>query len=232
MRMRRFSEGVADYRDLLDVPRHLAALGQYDDLADFAEQAVNHMLLGTLAVAAFLAEVRPLIPPTERAWLLVSKLEMETFLAAGDMPSATRLAEGIHHHVEARAATDLTNTTWQQDVAVIDIDLGDLAHAVGDLPAAERHYQAALTIDERLVATDSSGAFSQRHLSISHERLGDLAVAAGDLADAQQRFQAGLTIRERLAAADPTNTAWQRDLSISRQRMANLSSLKTSCGAE
>jgi hypothetical protein len=30
MRMRRFSEGVADYLDLLDVPRHLAALGQYD----------------------------------------------------------------------------------------------------------------------------------------------------------------------------------------------------------
>ncbi len=62
MRMRRFSEGIADYLDLLDIPRHLAVLGQYDDLADFAEQATQ-VLPGTLAVAAFLAEVRPSSQP-------------------------------------------------------------------------------------------------------------------------------------------------------------------------
>ncbi|MGH4024282.1 MAG: CHAT domain-containing protein, partial [Pseudonocardiaceae bacterium] len=221
MRMRRFSEGVAGYLDLLDVPRHLAALGRYDNLAAVAEQATQ-VLPGTLAVAAFLAEVRPLIPPTEHAWVRVSKLEMETFLAAGDIPSATRLAEDLHHHAEARAATDLTNTTWQQDVAVIDIDLGDLAQAIGDLRAAERHYRAALTIDERLIAADSSDAFSQRHLSVSHDRLGNLAVTVGEFTTAHDHYQTALTIDERLATTDPTNTAWQRDLSISHDRLGNL----------
>jgi len=221
MRMRRVTDGVADYLDLLDIPRHHAALRQYDDLAVVAKQ-VTQVLSGTLAVAAYLAEIRPLIPPTERAWFLVGKLEMQTFLAAGDIPSATRLAHSIYHHCEARAAADPANPTWQQDVAVIQIDLGDLALAVGDLPTAKQHYQAALAIDKRLVATDSANTFSQRDLSISHNKLGDLAVAGGDLTGAQHRFQAGLDIAERLAAMDRANAQWQRDLAYFQQRMASL----------
>lgn len=115
MRMRRFSEGVADYLDLLDVPRHHAALGQYDDLADVAAQAAQ-VLSGTLAVAAFLAEIRPLIPPTERAWVLVADLELTNFLAVGDLSSAARLADAFHHNIDIRAAADPTNTEWQRNL--------------------------------------------------------------------------------------------------------------------
>ena len=46
----------------MDIPRHLAALGRYDEAADRAAQA-ERVLPGTLAVVACLAEVRPLIPP-------------------------------------------------------------------------------------------------------------------------------------------------------------------------
>ena len=225
MRMHRFGAGVGEYLDLLEVPRHLAALGRYDDLADLAEQATQ-VLPGTLAAAAFLAEVRPRIPATERAWILVADLELNTFIAAGDLSSAVRLAGTIHEQVEARAAADPTNTAWQRDLSVSHNKLGDLAVAAGDLGTAEQRFQAALNIGERLAAADPTNTAWQRDLSVSHERLGDLAVAAGDLGTAEQRFQAALNIRERLAAADPMNVQWQRDLRISQQRLADLSNLQ------
>ena len=62
MRLRRFEQGRGSYGDLLDIPRHLAALHRYDDIADIAEQATQ-VLPGTLATVAYLAEIRPLIPP-------------------------------------------------------------------------------------------------------------------------------------------------------------------------
>ncbi|MGH4013485.1 MAG: CHAT domain-containing protein, partial [Pseudonocardiaceae bacterium] len=126
MRTRRFTEGVADYLDLLDLPRHLAALGQYGNLAAVAKQATQ-VLPGTLAVAAYLTEVRPLIPTTERAWILVADLELQTFLSAGDLSAAVRLAESIHLEVESRAAADPTNTAWQRDLSISHNQLGDLA---------------------------------------------------------------------------------------------------------
>ena len=61
MRLRRFEQQRGTYDDLLDIPRHLAALHRYDDIADIAEQATQ-MLPGTLATVACLAEIRPLIP--------------------------------------------------------------------------------------------------------------------------------------------------------------------------
>jgi hypothetical protein len=61
MRYHRFEQGRGDYGDLLDIPRHLAHLGRYDDLAEMARQATQ-AIGGTLAVAAYLADIRPLVP--------------------------------------------------------------------------------------------------------------------------------------------------------------------------
>jgi hypothetical protein len=178
MRLRRFERGDGGYGDLLDIPRHLAHLGRYDEVAGVADQAVR-VLPGTLATAAFLAETRPLIPPQERAWVLIADLELKTLLAAGDLRAATRLAEDIHRADADRAAADPTNTGWQRDLSVSHNRLGDLARAAGDLPAATGHYQAALTIRERLAAADPTNTGWQRDLSVSHNKLGDLARAAG-----------------------------------------------------
>ncbi|MDQ3765282.1 MAG: hypothetical protein M3460_28505 [Actinomycetota bacterium] len=173
MRMRRFTQDRGNYLDLLDICRHLAALHQYDDLADVADQSTE-LLSGTLAVAAFLAEIRPLIPDTERAWILVADLELRTFLDAGNIPAAVRLAEAIHHHVHTRAAADPGNTAWQRDLSVSHDRLGDLAVAAGDLSTAQQRFQTALDIRERLAAADPSNTAWQRDLSISQQRLTDL----------------------------------------------------------
>jgi tetratricopeptide (TPR) repeat protein len=221
MRLRRFEQGCGDYDDLIDIARHQAALGDYDDLAALATQAVT-MLPGTLATIAYLAEIRPLIPPAQRAWIIVAAEEVQALLSAGDLPAAARQRQAIHQQVEDRATNDPANPQWQHDLSVSYVDLGDLAITTGDLAAARTAYQAALAIRERLAAADPANTQWQRDLSVSHERLGDLAVAAGDLATARTAHQAALTIRERLAAADPANTGWQRDLSISHNKLGDL----------
>ena len=84
MRLRRFAQQRGSYDDLLDIPRHLAALRRYDDIPGIAAQAAQ-ILPGTLATVAYLAEIRPLIPPAERAWILVADLEVQALLSAGDL---------------------------------------------------------------------------------------------------------------------------------------------------
>ena len=153
MRLRRFEQQHGTYDDLIDIPRHLAVLNRYDDIAAIAEQATQ-ILPGTLATVACLAEIRPLIPPTERAWILVADLEVQALLSAGDLPAATRQLHAIHEQVQARAAADPANTGWQRDLSVNHNRLGDVAVAAGDLTAARAAYQASLDIRARLAAAD------------------------------------------------------------------------------
>ena len=89
MRFRRFEQQRGGYADLVDIPRHLAALGRYNEVGGIAAQA-ERVLPGTLAVVAYLAEVRPLIPAAERAWIQVAEQEFNGLLRAGDLGSATR----------------------------------------------------------------------------------------------------------------------------------------------
>ena len=221
MRFGRFEQRRGSYADLVDIPRHLAALSRYDDAARIATQA-EQTLPGTVAAAAYLAEVRPLIPPAERAWIIVADLEVQAMLRAGDLRAATRQLQAIHAQVQAHAAADPANTEWQRDLSIGHDQLGDVARTAGDLAAATAAYQAALDIRTRLAAADPANTEWQRDLSISHNRLGDVARTAGDLAAATAAYQASLDMTTRLAAADPANTEWQRDLSISHNRLGDV----------
>src|SRR5450755_2721189 len=221
MRLRRFEQQHGTYDDLLDIPRHLAALDRYDDIAGIARQATE-MLPGTLATVACLAEIRPLIPLTERAWSLVADLEVQALLRAGDLSAATRQLLAIHEQVQARAAADPANTQWQYDLSISHERLGDAARAAGDLTAARAAYQATREIAAKLAAADPANTQWQRELSISHYKLGNVAVAAGDLTAARTAYQADLDIAARLAAADPANPQWQHDLSVSHNNLGNV----------
>jgi tetratricopeptide (TPR) repeat protein len=221
MRFRRLEQGRGSYGDLIDIPRHLAALHQFDDIPGIADQ-VTQILPGTLATVAYLAEIRPLIPPAERAWTLVTDLEVQALMDAGDLPAATQQLHAMHQQIQARAAADPTNSEWQRDLSVSHNRLGDVAVAAGDLRAARTAHQASLDIRRRLAAADPTNSGWQRDLSVSHERVGDVAVAAGDLRAARTAYQASLDTRRRLAAADPTNSGWQRDLSVSHNKLGDV----------
>ena len=221
MRLRRFEQQHGTYDDLIDIPRHLAVLNRYDDIAAIARETTQ-ILPGTLATVACLAEIRPLIPPTERAWILVADLEVQAFLSAGDLPAATRQLHAIHQQIQTRAAANPANTQWQYDLSISHNRLGDVAIAAGDLTAARANYQASQDIRTRLAAADPANTQWQRDLSVSHDKLGDVAIAAGDLTAARTAYQATLDIFSRLAAADPANTQWQRDLSVSHSKLGDV----------
>ena len=221
MRFRRFEQNRGSYADLVDIPRHLAALGRYDDAADIAEQA-ERILPGTVAVAAYLAEVRPLIPEAERAWIIVADLEVQAMLRAGDLRAATRQLRAIHAQVQARAMADPASARRRHDLSISHERLGDVAILAGDLAAARTAYQSSLDIRVRLAAADPANAGWRRDLSVSHIKLGDVARAAGDLAAARAAYQASVDIAARLAAVDPANAGWQRDLSISHERLGDV----------
>jgi tetratricopeptide (TPR) repeat protein len=173
MRLRRFEQQHVTYDDLADIPRHLAALGRYDDAADIATHAAE-VLPGTLTVAAYLAEVRPLIPSAERAWVLVADLEVQAMLRAGDLRAATRQLQAIHDQVQARAAADPANTEWQRDLSISHNKLGDVAVAAGDLAAARAAYQAGLDIAARLAAADPANTEWQRDLEGVRQKISGL----------------------------------------------------------
>jgi CHAT domain/SEFIR domain/AAA ATPase domain len=177
MRLRRFEQQRGDYNDLLDIPRHLAALHRYDDIASVAGQATR-ILPGTLATVACLAEIRPLIPPGERAWTIVAMLETDALLSAGDLAAATRQLHVIHQHAERRAAADPANTGWQRDLSVSHEKLGNVATAAGDLAAARAAYQASLDIAERLAAADPANTGWQRDLSVMQQKIDNLGKSA------------------------------------------------------
>ena len=170
VRLRRFRESRAGYADLVDLPRHLAALGRFDEVLTVAEQGVA-LLPGALAAAAYLAELRPLIPTADRVWILLADLEFRSIVTSGDLSSAARLFQGIHSQVETRAAADPTNTGWQRDLTVSYERLGDVAVAAGDTNTAAAHYRAGLTIAERLAATDPTNTEWQRGAQLFRERL-------------------------------------------------------------
>jgi len=221
MRHRRFDQQRGEYADLIDIPRHLAALHRYDDIPAIAE-AATQALPGTLAVVAYLAEIRPLIPRAEWAWIIVADSEVQALLRAGDLPAATQELRAIHEEVQARASADPANSQLQRTLSVILNRLGDVAVSAGDLAGARAAYQAGLAIRVRLAAADPANTGWQRDLSVSHDKLGDVAVSAGDLAGARAAYQASLDIAVRLAAADPASMQWQRDLAYVRKRIDDL----------
>jgi len=223
MRERRFEQQRGTYDDLVDIPRHLAALGRYADVGRVAVQA-ERMLPGTLAIVAYLAEMLRFIPKDEHVWAVVAEMEAVALLNAGDLQGAARLFQALHQQMSAWAAADPANIQLQRDLSVSHNKLGDIARAVGDLAAARTSYQAGLDVIQRLTAADPANTPWQRDLSISHEKLGDIASSAGDLAAAQSHYQASLDIRQRLTIADPANTEWQRDLSISHNKLGDIAS--------
>ena len=173
----------------------------------------------TLAVVAYLAEVRPLIPPEHQAAFWVTVSEADALVQSGDLAAANSLLISAHEHAKTRAAADPANTGWQRDLSVSHNRLGDVAVEAGDLAAATAAYQAALDIAARLAAADPANTEWQRDLAVSHSKIGDVAVAAGDLAAAANTYQVGLDIAARIAKEHPDNPELASIANYLRQRI-------------
>ncbi|GAA0486448.1 hypothetical protein Ade02nite_10230 [Paractinoplanes deccanensis] len=217
--IRRTGRGPWSYEDAVDGVRHLVAIDRCALIADFAQQVVA-ALPGVLAAAAYLAEIRPLIPRTERAWSSIAKLEYEAVRSAGDLAGAHALLVEIRRSVEDRRTSDPEDPRTAADMSVVLVDLGDLAVVTGDVNAALLHYHEALDLGPPDDGSDVT--WWQNRPTVVRARLGDIAMAIGDMDAARDHFQAGLEVSQRLAAADPDNTEWQRYISISRNKLGDV----------
>ena len=221
MRYARVRYGRGDHGDLVAIPRHLAALGAYDDIVEVVTVAFQGVPR-TLAKLACLAEVLPLIPVGHPAWIILADMEAETLLQAGDLAAASSRARAVHHQFQDRTTAEPADLRWQQGLAFSYSRLGDLALAAGDTATARAHYENALGIRSRLAAAAPSDADLQPDLANSYHKLGNLALATGDLATARTRYQAALDIAIQLAAADPKNTDRQHNVSVSHVKLGDL----------
>ena len=222
MRYRRFEQQRGTYEDLVDIPRHLAALGRYDEAADVAGQA-GGMLGGTLAVVAYLAEVRPLIPPAERAWILVAEQEVRRPAAGrgpavGD-PAAARhprpgpgpgCADPGRHRMAAGPVRQPQQLGGRGDRGR-GPDRGPRrlpgrpwTSGSGWPPPTRPTPAGSATCPS---ATTSWGTWRSR---------------PGTWPRPGPPTRPAWTSAVRLAAADPANTEWQRDLSVSHNILGNV----------
>ena len=221
VRMRRFELGKAGYADLLEVPRHLAALGRYVEVAAIAEMA-NDLMPGRLAVGAFLAEVRPLIPESEPSWCRVVKLEYEAVRDSGNLTTARDLLERMRRVVEREVDAQPSSPDWQEVLSLLLVDLGDTATVAGNLTEASAHYRKALACAEEWNQERDNNRWWRHRPGLIHGRLGNVALAAGDLPGARAHYEAALTIAELLVAADPDDIGWQRGLSVNRNKLGDV----------
>jgi tetratricopeptide (TPR) repeat protein len=223
VRLRRFDQRRAGYADLVDLPRQLIALSRHEEAAATADQISSHVLGNALAAAAYLAEIRDLLPAGTAAWLRTTKNEYEMVRVSGNLDRANDLLVAadavIRHRLRNGESAD---DRLQADHSVSLIDLGDFATARGQLARARTHYREALDHAIDMAAARPSHRWWQNRPALCHDRLGNLAVATGVRATAAEHFRAALSIAERLAAAEPTNTEWQRDLSISHIKLGDL----------
>jgi predicted negative regulator of RcsB-dependent stress response len=105
--------------------------------------------------------------------------------------------------------------TWQRDLSVSRIKIGDALVGQGDHRGALGSYRRGHEIRSALSQRDPDNAQWQRDLSFSHGRIGDALLGQEDYPGALAAYQKGLEIAESLAQRDPDNTEWQRDLSVS-----------------
>jgi len=121
--------------------------------------------LAGLAAAAYLAEVRPLLPSTEHAWVQVTKDEYEIVRIVGSLEHARDLLTATRQRIDRHLRTDAGDPLWQASLSVVLVDQADLATSVGDLSSAREHLHQALptrTTTPRRTPTTSGGRAGQR----------------------------------------------------------------------
>ncbi|WP_322770247.1 CHAT domain-containing protein, partial [Frankia sp. Cr1] len=87
MRLARIKAGRAEFADLVEVARHLAAQRRFDDVVAQALRFTG-MLAGESSVAALLGEVVPMVPADSRGFLELVERELTALLNTGGTAAA------------------------------------------------------------------------------------------------------------------------------------------------
>jgi tetratricopeptide (TPR) repeat protein len=110
--------------------------------------------------------------------------------------------------IEAIAAADPQNLSYQQNSAEALTWLADAQFAMGDLRGATQSRRRDLAQIERLFAATGSTDYQNR-LAPTHRMLGMLYNSQGQTGAATAEFRAAVNVADALVPKEPTNTLWQ-----------------------
>jgi tetratricopeptide (TPR) repeat protein len=133
---------------------------------------------------------------------------------AGELHQVVALAGLGHPYRKALAlrrelADANAATQFQDDLALIHINIGSLLATTGKPEEALASYRKALAIRQKLADANPAVTMSQRNLATSHFSIGDVLLETGKLEEALEPYRKDLAIREKLADANPANTEFQ-----------------------
>ena len=143
-------------------------------------------------------------------------------LEAGEVETASQLAEGVCSQLNTWGAWDLASTLVRDTLARLPQEsprraswihqLGNLAYLRGEYAEAERQYHAALTLNKQLG--------NQAGIATSYHQLGMLAQRQGNHPEAERQYHAALTINEQLGDQANMATSYHQ-LGILAQQQGN-----------
>jgi len=110
--------------------------------------------------------------------------------------------------IEAIAAADPRNLSYQQNTGEALTWLADAQFAMGDVRGAIRSRQRDLALIAKLFAATDSTDYQNR-LVPAHRMLGMLYNSQGQTSAATAEFQAAVNVADALAPKEPTNKLWQ-----------------------
>lgn len=108
----------------------------------------------------------------------------QTYAAQGDTTKAEDSARKSLAIAERLAAADPANATWQNDLSMARINLGDALFDEGNLNAALKAYQDSVAIFDRMPKGQTGTIDWQRRLGPAYERIGGVLVTQGKLPEA------------------------------------------------
>ncbi|GAA2393850.1 CHAT domain-containing protein [Dactylosporangium salmoneum] len=205
--------GRGEFRMLTEVVHHLGAVGQYDEIAEFAEEALPK-LANEATVAAFLGELTPALPAGHPAYASLLHRERDALEAIGSTAAAAvKGAEAVALATEAAEATP-DDRGAQVGLSVALDRQGRLLHRLGRLAEAREAYERALALDVRLAEAEPDDSTLRRNVAVSRLTVAAVALDDGELAGARAAVDESLRIRRAVAEERPDDGDALWDLAL------------------
>ena len=141
-------------------------------------------------------------------------------LTQGDLKAAAAAFGESLRLIDAVAARNPQNATWQVGLATSHFYVGEGHRLQGNLDAAMHEYLAYRDIARKLVDRDRTNPEWLLELSYAHSNVAGVLEAKGELEKARDELTYSLDVRRPLATIDPNRREWQEAIANSHNRLA------------
>ena len=135
----------------------------------------------------------------------------------GDMTTALKAFQDSRGILQRLTIAHRDTTTYQRDLSITSIKIGDVLAVQGDIPGAIIAYKEALR-----TAHTSTNVSDLRVQAIAYSKIAESQQAQGILTESLNAFKESHAILKGLAVNYPPNTEHQRDISICEDSIGEL----------